>query len=113
MPFEITRVTEFDRFERIFVRLDLLVIGGRAAGYPAARLAPRGAVFPLARKLGFTWKIRMDSPYDLLNLQFAGLAVPSESEDITFDRYACTSAMLRHNKALIRQLPREDEEDGM
>lgn len=112
LPFVIKAVDSVERFGRNFAQLHLLCIGGFAAGYVVRKALPWGFLKKLAYDVGFTRRRPYDEPWQLLQLRFAGLIEPSDSDDLEFTHYKVNTAMKASNKALIQErVPSTTEEE--
>lgn len=120
IPLEIVGISSVKRGSKDLAQLKLRVLDGVYAGFPAKRIMPFGFLFIFANDLGFSWKRPYEHPHDLLDMQFAAWLEPSSSDDLKFDKYWLTTAMAKHNDALVKkrkptekELENDDTEDGV
>jgi hypothetical protein len=120
VPMEIMGFSAVKRGSKDLARVHLRVLDGVYAGFPAERIMPFGFLYIFANDLGFSRKRPYEEPKDLVDMQFAAWLEPSASDDLKFDRYWLTTAMAKHNDALVKrrkptdkELENADTEDGV
>lgn len=108
VPFQIVDLQPCQFGAKPGMQLDLLVIGGAYAGFPAEKKCPTRFLARMAYDIGFSKRLLYDEPSDLLGLKFAGYILPTQEPELHFEYYAITSPMARENRQTIKQ--RKEEE---
>lgn len=103
VPMEILGFSGIKRGSKDLAQVHLRVLDGVYAGFSAQRIMPFGFLFIFANDLGFSWKRRYEHPRDLEDMQFAAWLEPCSSDDLKFDKYWLTTAMAKHNDALVKK----------
>lgn len=110
VPMEILGFSGVKRGAKDLAQMHLRILDGAYAGFSAQRIMPFGFLYIFANDLGFSWKRPYEHPNDLVDLQFAAWLEPSSSDDLKFDRYWLTTAMAKHNDALVKKRKPTDKE---
>lgn len=110
VPMEILGFSGVKRGAKDLAQMHLRILDGVYAGFSAQRIMPFGFLYIFANDMGFSWKRPYEHPSDLVDMQFAAWLEPSSSEDLKFDRYWLTTAMAKHNDALVKKRKPTDKE---
>ena len=111
LPFIIKNISSIERFGQQLAQLHLTCIGGFAAGYQVQKSVPWNFLRYFAYQVGYTRRRPYDEPAQLLQLRFAGLIEPSDSDELDFTHYKLNAGMKRSNKLLVHERSASTEEE--